>query len=113
MYENWKILKSEFNEKQDEYAAVADWCNKSEEYHIEADDKYYFVAKNHVPIYEEIKQMRANAYAQEVDCITSHIQRLRDQSPVPEGEINELIAEREAKVKEIQKRYPYNNLKEE
>lgn len=59
------------------------------------------------PTDEEIKQMRANAYAIEVDCITAHIQRLRDESPVPEGEINELIAERDAKVKEIQERYPY------
>lgn len=61
------------------------------------------------PTDEEIKAMRAAAYAREVDCITAHIQRLRDESPVPEGEINELIAERTAKVAEIQKRFPYEN----
>jgi hypothetical protein len=59
------------------------------------------------PTHDEIRQMRAWAYAQEVDCITAHIQRLRDESPVPEGEINELIAERDAKVEEIKARYPY------
>ena len=56
---------------------------------------------------EEMKQARANAYAVEVDPITAHIQRLKDQDPIPEGEIAELIAEREAKVQEIKERYPY------
>lgn len=56
---------------------------------------------------EEQAEKRAKAYALEVDCITAHIQRLRDESPVPEGEINELIAERTAKIAEIQERYPY------
>lgn len=60
------------------------------------------------PTHEEIKAMRASAYAIEVDCITAHIQRLRDMSPVPEGEIAELVAERDAKVQEIKERYPYN-----
>ena len=65
------------------------------------------------PTDEEIKAMRAAAYASEVDCITAHIQRLRDQNPIPEGEIAELIAERDAKVEEIKERYPYNGDKEE
>lgn len=56
---------------------------------------------------EEMKQARADAYAVEVDPITAHIQRLKDENPIPEGEITELIAEREAKVAEIKERYPY------
>lgn len=56
---------------------------------------------------EEVRQARANAYAQEVDPITAHIQRLKDESLIPEGEIAELIAERTAKVEEIKERYPY------
>ena len=56
---------------------------------------------------EEMKQARANAYQVEVDPITAHIQRLKDENPIPEGEIAELIAERDAKVEEIKKRYPY------
>lgn len=110
MYENWKILKSEVEEKADEYAAVADWCNEGQDYHIEDTGEYYEVVKNPEPLSptdEEIKAMRAQAYAVEVDCITAHIQRLRDQSPVPEDEIAELIAERDAKVEEIKERYPY------
>lgn len=59
---------------------------------------------------EEMKQARASAYAVEVDPITAHIQRLKDQDPIPEGEIAELIAEREAKVSEIKERYPYKEI---
>ena len=61
---------------------------------------------------EEMKQARANAYAIEVDPITAHIQRLKDENPVPEGEIAELIAERDAKVEEIKARYPYHDEEE-
>lgn len=109
MYEDWKILKSEAEEKAEEYSAVAAWCNESGEYHIEDTGEYYEVVKNpeYKPTDEEIREFRAVAYAQEVDCITAHIQRLRDETPIPDGEIAELIAEREAKVKEIQERYPY------
>jgi hypothetical protein len=59
------------------------------------------------PTHDEIKEMRANAYQQEVDPITSHIQRLRDCDPVPQDEITELIAERDTKVTEIKERLPY------
>jgi len=62
----------------------------------------------YIPTDEEQRQARANAYAVEVDSITAHIQRLKDQDPIPEGEIAELIAEREAKVQEIKQRYPYS-----
>lgn len=61
---------------------------------------------------EEMKQARANAYAVEVDPITSHIQRLRDQEPIPSGEIADLIAERDAKVQEIKERFPYSEVKD-
>lgn len=58
---------------------------------------------------EEAKQNRASAYAQEVDPITAHIQRLKDKAQTEEvvAEIAELIAERDAKVEEIKERYPY------
>ena len=58
MYENWKILKSEADEKADEYAAVAAWCNEGQEYHIEDTGKYYEVVKNPEPTEEDIKQSR-------------------------------------------------------
>lgn len=58
MYENWKILKTELNEKADEYAAVAEWCNENQEYHIEDNGEYYKVVKNPEPTEEDIKQRR-------------------------------------------------------
>ena len=62
------------------------------------------------PTNEEQRQARANAYAVEVDPITAHIQRLKDETPVPEGEIAELIAERDAKVQEIKEKFPYSEV---
>lgn len=58
------------------------------------------------PTYEELKMYRASAYQIEVDPITSHIQRLRDEEGT-EQEVAELINERALKVEEIKQRYPY------
>jgi hypothetical protein len=83
--------------------------------HQVSDYKHYdgeFTLHNIEKDNEEMKQARANAYAQEVDPITAHIQRLKDQDPIPEGEIAELIAERDAKVEEIKARYPYHDEEE-
>lgn len=112
MYENWKILKSELDEKQEEYSEVAEWCNNNE-YHIEDDGTYYKTVKNPEPLpptKEEQRENRARAYQQEVDPITSHIQRLRDMEQTEEiiAKIQQLIEERNQKFVEIQQKYPYN-----
>lgn len=112
MYENWKILKSQIEEKADEYSAVAEWCNENG-YTIVENGKYYKTVKLPEPTPltdEEIRQMREKAYEAEVDPITAHIQRLRDMEQTEEvaAEIAELIAERDVKVQEIKERYPYN-----
>lgn len=117
MYENWKILKSEADEKAEEYSQVAEWCNNGGKYHIELyidenDIEWYRVVKNPEPLpptKEEQERNRANAYQQEVDPITSHIQRLRDMEQTEEiiAEIEQLKLERDAKVEEIKARYPY------
>ena len=114
MYENWKILKSDLAEKQEEYTAVAEWCNESGQYTIEDDGTYYKVValpEPTSPTDEEIRQMREQAYVAEVDPITAHIQRLRDMEQTEEIkiEIAELIAERDTKVAEIKEQYPYND----
>lgn len=78
--------------------------------HQLSDYKHYdgeFTLRNIEKDNEEMKQARAYAYTVEVDPITAHIQRLKDQDPIPEGEIAELIAERDTKVQEIKERYPY------
>ena len=58
------------------------------------------------PTKEEQRENRARSYKEEVDPITAHIQRLRDEEGT-EQEIAELINERALKVEEIKERYPY------
>lgn len=52
------------------------------------------------------QKMREKAYEAEVDPISCHIARLRDDDPESE-EIATLIAERTAKREEIKAKYPY------
>lgn len=59
------------------------------------------------PTMEEQKEKRAQAYLLEVDPITAHIQRERDEEDPDEEKINELLQERTLKVQEIKDRYPY------
>lgn len=61
------------------------------------------------PTEEEQRQKREQAYTQEVDHITCHINRLKDEEQTPEiqEEIAKLQAERETKVNEIKQKYPY------
>ena len=84
--------------------------NHTQGYEIQETDEALLAIQPdpYVPTDEEQKENRARAYAQEVDPITAHIQRLKDETPIPEGEIAELIAERDAKVQEIKERYPYS-----
>lgn len=61
------------------------------------------------PTKEEQSEKRAEAYREEVDPITCHIQRLEDEEQTPEieQEIVDLKQERFEKVEEIKQRYPY------
>lgn len=61
------------------------------------------------PTEEEQSQKREEAYTMEVDPITCHINRLKDEEQTPEviAEIEELKQERSLKVEEIKQRYPY------
>lgn len=88
---------------------AAVWCNANNAFIDVIGTKKYeikAVPEPPEPTHDDIKQMRAEAYRNEVDPITSHIQRLRDDDPESE-EIAELIAERTAKVAEIKTRFPY------
>ena len=77
MYENWKILKSELEEKLDEYTEVAEWCNENQHYTIEDDGIYYKVIEipEHIPTKEEIKQMRINYRREHIDDQTAERSR--------------------------------------
>lgn len=76
MYENWKILKSELDEKQEEYSEVAQWCNENG-YHIEDDGTYYKVVKNpeYKPTDEQIRQMRIAYRREHIDDQTAERSR--------------------------------------
>ncbi len=61
------------------------------------------------PTKEEQQKAREEAYKANVDPITCHINRLKDEEQTPEviAEIASLVEERKAKVEEIKQRYPY------
>ena len=77
----------------------------SDRYKVEKKQK----PEPYIPTDEEQRENRKIAYAGEVDCITAHIQRLRDMEQTQEiiDEINALMTERDEKVQEIKERYPY------
>lgn len=101
------------NEKEYFPCLVYDAVEEDKEHTCEDYAQYNdeFILKKDIPAptEEEQKENRALAYKEEVDPITSHIQRLRDEEQTEEviAEINELIAERALKVEEIKQRYPY------
>ena len=82
---------------------------------IEETDKTYFVHNGEyvcelpAPTKKEQQKARETAYKAEVDPITCHINRLKDEEQTPEviAEIASLVEERKAKVEEIKQRYPY------
>lgn len=86
--------------------AVEDQEHNLEDY-AQYEDEFLLKKDIPAPSDEEIKALRAEAYLAEVDPITAHIQRLRDEEGTQE-EIAELIKERALKVEEIKERYPYS-----
>ena len=61
------------------------------------------------PTKEEQQKARQEAYRADVDPITCHINRLKDEEQTAEviSEIASLVEERKAKVEEIKQRFPY------
>lgn len=91
-------------------AAIA--CNQNGWFIDVIGDKVYeikAIPEPPAPTEEEQREKRAAAYQAEVDPITCHIDRLRDEEQTEEiiAEIEELKAERTAKVEKIKERYPY------
>lgn len=89
-------------------AVVEDTEHVADDY-AEYNGEYLLKSEIPAPSKEEQSEKRAEAYRDEVDPITSHIQRLRDAEQTEEvaAEIAELIAKRDAKVEEIKEHYPY------
>lgn len=99
---------------KENYTAGAIWCNKNgcvinpDTWVIEA------IPEPLPPTKEEQQQARQQAYRNEVDPITCHIQRLGDEEQTAEiiAEIARLVEERKAKVEEIKARYPYPSVQD-
>lgn len=72
--------------------------------------EYLLKSKIPAPTHEEQSEKREQAYREEIDPITCHINRLKDEEQTPEieAEIADLITERATKVAEIKERYPYS-----
>lgn len=68
-----------------------------------------YCPKKPAPTEEKQRQKREEAYISEVDKITCHINRLKDEEQTEEviAEIEQLKQERSAKIEEIKQRYPY------
>lgn len=111
----YKALKENkiiaINEKEYFPCLICDEVVEDTEHNLEDYAQYEgeFILKEDIPAptEEEQKENRARAYKEEVDPITSHIQRLRDEEGT-EQEVAELINERALKVEEIRERYSYH-----
>lgn len=79
-------------------------CEDYEQYQGE----YLLKSEIPAPTDEEQSEKRAEAYREEVDPITCHIQRLEDEPEPDEEKIASLKEERALKVQEIKERYPYS-----
>lgn len=110
-YENWKIAKSELDEKREEYAEVANWCNESGAYRIEEIGDEYCVVAIPEPTVEEknaqIKQTRASLYTSLVDPL--HAQKTKDtiMGEWSEEKEQEYIAEVKRLTIKIREENPY------
>lgn len=88
--------------------------------HVSADYDQYngeYLLKSEIPLptNDEQAEKRKQAYMSEIDPITAHINRLRDEEQTEElvSEIEQLKSERSAKVQEIKERFPYYENKEQ
>lgn len=77
--------------------------------------EYLLKSEIPLPTNEEQSEKRRQAYLAEVDPITTHINRLKDEEQTEEivADIESLKAERSAKVQEIKERFPYYEKKEQ
>ena len=113
-YENWKIAKSELQDKAEEYSKVAEWCNENGQYHIEEIGDEYCVVANLVepePTIEEqneiIKQTRARLYSELIDPLHAQKQRKVVLGIWTEADEAEYVEQVKALTVKIQEENPY------
>lgn len=90
-----------------------DTIEQDTEHNIDDYEQYNgeYLLKSEIPLptNEEQAEKRKQAYIAEVDPITAHINRLKDEEQTEEivADIESLKAERSAKIQEIKERFPY------
>ena len=91
------------------YDSIEQDSNHNVDDYEQSNNEYLLKTDIPVPTKQEQGEKRAAAYKAEVDTITLHIIRLRDQAQTPEiaAKIATLITERDEKVASIKERYPY------
>ena len=99
-------VSEEYPKVYGNYEIVEDMEHTVDDYE-QFNGEYLLKSDIPAPSTEEQKQKRAQTYLLEVDPITAHIQRERDEAEPDEEKIAALIEERNQKVQEIKERYPY------
>lgn len=111
MYENWKILKDEIEEKREEYSEVAFWCNQNGYIIIETETHFKVekIPEKPAPTRTEIEAIRRSLYIANKDPLTCQIESLKDEEQTPEivAEIEALKIKRAEIVAEIKTNNPY------
>ena len=96
---------------KENYTQGAIWCNNNNAKIEVIDGEYVIIAipEPLPPTKEEQQKAREEAYRAEVDPITCHINRLKDEEQTEEvvAEVASLVEERKAKVEEIKQRFQY------
>ena len=96
---------------KENYTQGAIWCNENNAKIEVINSEYVIVAipEPLPPTKEEQQKAREETYKAEVDPITCHINRLKDEEQTADviAEIASLIEKRKAKVEEIKQRFPY------
>lgn len=110
-YTNWKILKTDLPEKQDEYTEVAAWCTENQQYMIVETELYYEVQAIPSPLPptdEEIRQMRIQYRREHIDDQTAERSRkMANGTWTDEDEAAYLALDAEVTAY-IEEHYPYN-----
>ena len=96
---------------KENYTAGAIWCNNNNATIVKEGSEYVIVAiPEPAPLTkEDVEAIRRQLYIAEVDPLTAHINRLRDEELTPEiaSEIAKLVEERKQVVARIKEENPY------
>lgn len=123
-YSNWKILKSVINytgddeqkqaaaqAAQEEYTAVATWCNENQQYTIDDNELYYFTVELPAPLPptdEEIRQMRIHYRREHIDDQTAERSRKTANGTWTEDDEAAYLALDAEVTAYIEEHFPYN-----